>query len=125
MKKVTFCSLLLIFLISSSHSFAQTLQDQSGATGRQIGATVGSMAGGATGNFISKGNIAATTAGSEVGRQVGGIAGEQAFRAISEQSKTSTKEPDTSFSENEGAQIPSLPEGGLGETGKETPSLFD
>ena len=125
MNRVIFIFLYSIFIFNVNCVFAQNLQDQSSAAGRQIGQTVGGMAGGAAGIFESGGNIAATTAGSEVGRQVGGIAGEQAFRAISEQSKTSTKEPDTSFSENEGAQIPSLPEGGLGETGKETPSLFD
>jgi hypothetical protein len=124
MKKVAFCSLFLITLISYSHTFAQNAQTQSSAAGRQIGQTAGSMAGGAAGNFASGGNIAATTAGSEVGRQVGGIAGEQAFIAIDRQVNTSTAESNGSSLEIGKTPKPSLNEEGLRETGKEIPSVF-
>jgi hypothetical protein len=114
-----------VFFFNITFVVAKNAQGQSSSAGRQIGQTVGSMAGGAAGNFASGGNIATTTAGSELGRQVGGIAGEQAFIAIDKQVNTSTTESNDSSLEIEGAKSLSLGEDVSGGAGKETPSLLD
>jgi hypothetical protein len=125
MNKVIFIFSFFIILFNFTYAFAQSLQDQSGATGRQVGATVGGIAGGATGNFATGGNVAAATAGSEIGRQVGGVVGEQTFRAIASDSSDSSLEPNTSSSGLDEKSKSSLIGDGLEKTGKEIPTTLD